>query len=80
MIAAIKELVDKKGALIGKSDLITAEYLEACHLIFEKGILSHEMISSSDSQCLTNISEGMNWFFRWKGELQEKPGNNGTCI
>lgn len=42
MIAAIREMIDKKDDCItGKCDLMTADYLEACHLIFETGILSH---------------------------------------
>ena len=50
-----------------------AENLEACNLIFEKGILSHETLCSPESKVLVNISEGMKWFFKWK-ELQKEPG------
>lgn len=57
MIAAVKEMADRSG----KAHMMTAEYLEACHLIFETGILSHDKISSVNSQCL---SEGMRWFFK----------------
>ena len=50
-------------------------YLEACNLIFENGILSHEMICSPESKVLLNIHEGMKWFINWKEELQKEPGN-----
>lgn len=60
MIAAIKEMVDEKEI---NADMMTAQYLEACHFIFEAGILSHDKIVSSSSRCLRNISEGMQWFF-----------------
>ena len=71
MIAAIKEMADINN---DDADLITAEFLEACHLIFEKGILSHDIIVSTSSPCLANISEGMKWFLKWKASLQEDPG------
>ena len=75
MIAAIHEMVDKNAC--GECDVITAEFLQACHFIFERGILSHEIISSSTSPCLASISEGMKWFFKWKEAVQEDPG---TCL
>jgi hypothetical protein len=53
---------------------MASEFLKACHLIFEKGILSHEIILSSSSPCLSNISEGMKWFLKWKESVQEDPG------
>lgn len=53
---------------------MTAGFFEACHLIFEKGILSHNIILSSSSPCLANISEGMKWFLKWKEDVQEDPG------
>ncbi len=37
MIAAIREMVDKKDEFSGKYDLMAAEFLEACHYIFETG-------------------------------------------
>jgi hypothetical protein len=52
---------------------MASEFLKACHLIFEKGILSHEIILSSSSPCLSNISEGMKWFLKWKESVQEDP-------
>lgn len=73
MIAAIREMVEKMHCLGNAHDL-TAQYLEACNLMFENGILSHDVITSSNSNCLENISKGMSWFIKWKEELQENPG------
>ena len=73
MLAAIREMVEKKDEFTQQSHVCTAEYLEACNLIFENGILSHEMICSLKSKSLVNISEGMKWFFKWK-EVQKEPG------
>ena len=74
MLAAICEMAERKDGLINQPHMLTAEYLEACNFIFEKGILSHDMITSCSCTCLTNISEGMKWFFKWKQGLQEEPG------
>lgn len=73
MLAAIHEMAEK-DEITKQSHMCTAEYLEACNLIFENGILSHEMICSPKSKALANISEGMKWFFKWKQELQKEPG------
>ena len=75
MLAAIREMADKKDEFTKQSHVCSAEYLEACNLIFENGILSHEMISSPESKALLNIREGMKWFINWKEELQKEPGN-----
>ena len=73
MLAAIREMAEK-DEYAKQSHVCMAEYLEACNLIFENGILSHEMICSSNSKALMNISEGMKWFLKWKEELQKQPG------
>ncbi len=44
---------------------MTSEYLEACHLIFEKGILSHMTISTKYQRVLENIKEGFSFFKEW---------------
>ena len=75
MLAAIREMADKKDEFTKRSHVCSAEYLEACNLIFENGILSHEMIRSTESQALLNIREGMKQFINWKEELQKEPGN-----
>ena len=75
MIAAVHEMVDKKDIdVTGKSDLMTADYLEACHFIFERGILSHEKIESSCRPCLLNMNEGLKWFVNWKKNSAHDPG------
>jgi hypothetical protein len=75
MLSAIREMAERKDEELRQTHLLTAEYLEACNLIFEKGILSHDIISSpSDSACMANISKGMEWFFKWKEELHENAG------
>ena len=76
MIAAIREIADKKDEYTAKPDIITAEYLQACNFIIERGILSHNIVSSSVSPCLSNISEGIKWFVKWKESLQEDTGKN----
>lgn len=59
------------------SDTLTAEYLKACSLIFEYGILSHENIESTSSVLLSNMVEGVKWFHQWKEELmQTQPGQH----
>lgn len=73
MIAAIREMAENKPDYRVVHDL-TADYLEACNLIFENGILSHNVIIDSNSICLKNISKGIDWFVKWKEELQENPG------
>lgn len=72
MIAAIKEMAEKHKS---KNDTYTtAEYLEACSLIFEYGTLSHDKIESSDSKALNNIRKGLTWFNNWKESIQSEPG------
>ena len=73
MLAAIREMAEKDECT-KQTHVCAAEYLEACNLIFENGILSHEMICSPNSKALMNIREGMKWFFKWKEELQREPG------
>lgn len=57
-----------------EAHLMTTEYLQACNLLFENGILSYEKISSIASKALTNMAEGMDRFMKWKQELQDEPG------
>ena len=66
-------MAEKKEEL-RETHLLTAEYLQACNLLFENGILSHEKITSVSSKALLNMAEGMKWFIKWKEELQDEPG------
>lgn len=71
MLAAIKEMAEKNSS---NSDTCTAEYLQACNMMFENGILSHQKIQSTSSTTLSNIEEGFKWFKNWKHGLQSEPG------
>ena len=73
MIATIREMAEKMEELRATYSM-TAEYLQACNLLFENGILSHEKIGSISSKPLINMAEGMKWFIKWKEELQNEPG------
>jgi len=48
--------------LNGAAAANTAKYLDACNLLFERGILSRRRINGIDSQVLTNIRNGMKFF------------------
>ena len=50
----------------------TLAYLEACHLLFEQGLLSHERIRSLDSLVLKNISKGYEYFCGWLASILDK--------
>ena len=52
MIAAIREMAEKNA--LGETHTLTADYLTACSMIFENGILSHQKITSINSKPLTN--------------------------
>ena len=76
MLAAINELAEKDGYdLMKEIHKQTAEYLQACNLVFENVILSHEMITTPYSTALINMEKGMKWFLEWKEEAQKDPGN-----
>ena len=47
----------------------THKFLEACNLLFEKGFLSHEKVSSMDSIVVQNISSGYQYFTSWLSAL-----------
>jgi len=49
----------------------TLLYLEACHLLFEQGLLSHDRIRSMDSDVLKNIDKGYSYFTAWLDSLFE---------
>ena len=55
---------------------MTANYLQACHLIFEKGILSHLTITERYQQVLENIKKGFSFFTDWSLSHQR----TGKCI
>lgn len=44
---------------------MTGNYLEACHLIFEKGILSHMTVTPRYQRVVQNIEKGFQFFKEW---------------
>lgn len=62
MIAAIQDLSKEPNQ---KSAKPVADFLEACHLIFEKGLLSKRRVNSLNSPVLHNIKKGMAFFEKW---------------
>lgn len=54
-----------------ESALKTAEFLEACNLIFEKGMLSHRRINNANSPVLENIKKGIEFFQKWCHDHKE---------
>lgn len=68
MTAAIYELAETCD--YGKqSHIATAEYLEACNLLFEQGILSHSIVDNENSQVLKNMKQGFSYFSEWYDEM-----------
>lgn len=49
----------------GQSETEVAKYLEACNLVFEKGLLSHCRVNNLQSPVLANIRNGMQYFEGW---------------
>lgn len=62
MISAIQELAKEPDQGSVKP---VAQFLEACNLIFEKGLLSKRRISSMNSPVIQNIKKGMSFFEKW---------------
>ena len=69
MLAAIKEMAKYKDEVTRSYHLKTAEYLKACKNLFEKGMLFHDIIKSSNSPVLENMRQGFVYFERWHHEL-----------
>ena len=67
MITALKEYAtDSNPVPAGSTNVLkVVEYLEACHCLFEKGILSHAAIWDHDSKVLANIKKGFKYFSDW---------------
>ena len=77
MISALKEYatIGHHSPQDAEVVLKTVEYLDACHKIFEKGILSHAVIRTEDSKALSSIKDGFKFFREWS-ELHEQTGEN----
>ena len=63
MIAAVKDL-SSNGTDVEASTK-TGEYLDACNLLFEQGLLSYRRVNNKDSSVLKNIKQGMSFFEQW---------------
>lgn len=64
MIAAVKDLSEEPMGNQDSAKLV-ANYLEACNLIFENGLLSRRRINSLNSPVIHNIKKGMDFFEKW---------------
>ena len=63
MISALKRYAETEPNLPGAAMVLkSAEYVEACKLIFEKGIPSKKIIRSMDSPVIRNIKKGFQFF------------------
>ena len=67
----IRAIYDISEQIVKKKKKVTAKYLDACNLLFERGILSHSTITSNDSQVLKNMQRGLNYFMDWHEEMTE---------
>jgi len=72
MIAALKDL-SSSGTYVEASTK-TGEYLDACNLSFEQGLLSHRRVNNMDSSVFGNIKKGMSFFEEWCAN-HENTGN-----
>ena len=61
MISAVRELAEKEVP-VGDHHQCMAEYLEVCNGLFEEGILSHNIVSSSEQKVLVNMKTGFEFF------------------
>ena len=48
----------------------TRDYLEACNLLFEQGMLSHKQIKDMQSEVISNIRNGFKFFTNWYDALE----------
>ena len=48
-----------------QSVLCTKKFLEACNLIFERGLLDKGGVNSTEHEILQNIDRGYNFFCTW---------------
>ena len=71
MIAAIQELSKEPNQESAKP---AASFLEACNLLFERGLLSNRRINSLCSPAIENIKKGMAFFEKWC-HSHEETGN-----
>ena len=63
MIAAVKDLASTASDVGPNQNAV--DFLEACNLLFEQGMLSRRRINNKNSPVLTNIKKGMAFFEQW---------------
>ena len=68
MLAAVKEMAKYKYEVTRSYHLKAAEYMKVCNNLFEKGMLYHDIIKSSNSPVLENTRQGFAYFERWHHE------------
>ena len=68
MISAIDELSKEPNQ--GSAKHVVSS-LEACNLIFEKGLLSKRRIKSMECSVIQNIKKGMDFFQKWSQSHDE---------
>lgn len=74
MLDAIRQLADSRPEE-RQERLAVFHYLNACSLLFQNGILSHESADKCTSRALQNIRNGYNFFKVWKDSIPK-----GTII
>ena len=79
MIAAVKDLSEEPTGNHDSAKLV-ANYLEACDLIFENGLLSRRRINSLNSPIIHNIKKGMDFFDKWCHSHEETGIIEWTCL
>ena len=63
MISAVRA---EKEVHVGDHHQCVAEYLEAFNKLLEDGILSHNIVSSSEQKVLLNMKIGFEFSQHWK--------------
>ena len=74
MISAIREHAQRVDTTSQQTSFATADYLEACHYLFEEGILSHRLVTTRDDTVLKNMAKGFDYFQKWYQEACDTEG------
>lgn len=66
MISALKGYADTNPQPCDAASVkLTADYLQACNQIFERGILARKIVKGLNSPVLENIKDGFSFFVKW---------------
>ncbi|XP_014670998.1 PREDICTED: uncharacterized protein LOC106811792 [Priapulus caudatus] len=63
---------DKPQPSNAATTIMTKDYLQACNLVFENGLLSHEMIDRNHPKTMDNIRKGYQFFEDWLETLLDE--------